>query len=365
MASLAIGDWLGRQPPEFRLLVDATAAAEPDVAPREGIDWDAFQGLAKRHWLASLAFRNLTKDDGSWVPPEARSAMRDELRALVGRNLRMTAETLRICRTFAAVSVPHFVLKGAALGEAIYGNAGLRDSADIDILVPQGNASHCLAMLQDMGYRRRGGAFSSKPALSRFRGFVAKGWLLYNAETDKLMELHWRLNENPYCLPLPADFWRHGAGPRGEGFPTLPPMLWALFLACHGSVCHFTQLKWLTDLHVIQARFPEITPQTLLAEAERHGVSRPVRQTLTLLALVYGTELPAGLLPTVEKDRVLRYLVADSLRALESPVAMGGVRSLRHGVEVIHRLRYRLTLSNRLPYRMFEIVRPLWRWSRV
>lgn len=364
MASGINGDWLQRQPEEFRLLVASTAGPNATARPREPVEWDAFRGLAERHGLASFAFRNLTDEDHSWLPPAVRAGMREDLKARTGHNLRMAAETLRICRAFADADVPHFVLKGAAVGETFYGNPGLRDAVDIDVLVPVQVAPRCLAIVQELGFL--GGATRRwSPNLGRPRRFIAKDWLLQHTESGTLVELHWRLTENPYYLPMPPDLWRRAAEPRGEGFPHLPRLLWALFLVCHGAQSHFTQLKWLTDLHLMQAQFPDITPERLISEADARGLARPVRQALALLDLIYGTDLSPQVRRDVYRHGVLRYLVADALSALEAREALGGVRSLRHGAEVFRRWRYRLALSNGLRYRTFEIARPLWKWTGI
>lgn len=198
------GDWLARQSPEFRLLVEATSGRDLTTPPPQPIDWAVFHALAIRHGLISFAYRNLGDDACPWVQSDTRSAMRRELKARITRNLGMAAETLRICQAFAAAHLPHVVLKGAALGETLYGNAGMRDSADMDILIPPDRAPQCLSIVEAMGF---GSTMSPRPGpgLSLVRRFIAKDWHLKHRESGFLVELHWRLNENPFHLPLPKD----------------------------------------------------------------------------------------------------------------------------------------------------------------
>lgn len=160
--------------------------------------------------------------------------MRRELKAQITRSLGMAAETLRICRVFTDAQVPHVVLKGASVGEAVCGNAGLRDSVDIDILVPVEFAARCLSIFGELG---SGSTLLPKPGpgLSPLRRFITKDWRFKHQETGTLVELHCRLNENLYHLPLPAGVWRQISTANQGHFPRLPPVLWALFLACHGA----------------------------------------------------------------------------------------------------------------------------------
>lgn len=160
--------------------------------------------------------------------------MRRELKAQITRSLGMAAETLRICRVFTDAQVPHVMLKGASVGEAVCGNAGLRDSVDIDILVPVEFAARCLSIFGELG---SGSTLLPKPGpgLSPLRRFITKDWRFKHQETGTLVELHCRLNENLYHLPLPAGVWRQISTANQGHFPRLPPVLWALFLACHGA----------------------------------------------------------------------------------------------------------------------------------
>jgi hypothetical protein len=72
------------------------------------------------------------------------AAVHEELRA---------REYLRVCAiVFSALPVPFLVLKGAALGESIYGNQALRHSHDIDLLVREQDRTAAAAALLDAGF---------------------------------------------------------------------------------------------------------------------------------------------------------------------------------------------------------------------
>ncbi len=79
------------------------------------------------------------------------AAVHEELRA---------REYLRVCAiVFSALPVPFLVLKGAALGEIIYGNQALRHSHDIDLLVREQDRTAAARALLDAGFVPRGEEF--------------------------------------------------------------------------------------------------------------------------------------------------------------------------------------------------------------
>ncbi|MFP6741199.1 MAG: hypothetical protein VCD33_06175 [Alphaproteobacteria bacterium] len=65
------------------------------------------------------------------------------------------------------------------------------------------------------------------------------------------------------------------------------------------------------------------------------------------------------------KDSVIRYLVADALGGIASVERLDAARSPHRAVEVMRRLRYRMTLVTGWRHRAFELVRPLWRWLNI
>ena len=113
------------------------------------------------------------------------------------------------------------------------------------------------------------------------------------------------------------------------------------------------------------ARFPEVTPAILDNAGRDHDVSRPIRQTLALLNILYGTDTPPDVVRAAREDTVMRYLISDTLTSITLPDPMDAARSPRRSAEVIRRLRYRITLVTGWRHRAFEIVRPIWRWLNI
>lgn len=58
---------------------------------------------------------------------------------LVHESVKMAAENVRLQRPFDKARLPVLFLKGASLAVLAYGNLGLRESKDIDLLVSPEN----------------------------------------------------------------------------------------------------------------------------------------------------------------------------------------------------------------------------------
>jgi hypothetical protein len=106
-------------------------------------------------WIGGRLAPLLNAATGPHVPDRAAraflkaAAVHEELRA---------REYLRVCEiVFSALPVPFLVLKGAALGESIYGNQALRHSHDIDLLVREQDRSSAARALLAAGFVLRAG----------------------------------------------------------------------------------------------------------------------------------------------------------------------------------------------------------------
>jgi hypothetical protein len=77
-------------------------------------------------------------------------------------------------------------LKGVVLARQLYGDAGARASADIDILVPAADLAHAIEVVGRMGWRRK------EPAAAGSRLPILHEELVHPALS--MVELHWRVH---------------------------------------------------------------------------------------------------------------------------------------------------------------------------
>lgn len=236
---------------ELRILARAGLRGDPGEAWPTSLvdgplDWELLAALARRHGMVPLLYQAI-QDGHLGEPPrtvlEGLAAERRVCRARTGQQM---ADLERLLEAFDARGVPVLSLKGFLLSARLYGGLSLRESKDLDLLVPRAQRRTACRVLQDQGYRPIGFDPDSN----------AQEWFLerYGLSMDFLhpvrgtnVEVHWFLHqrpdwEDPSAFPVPGN--DGGEGPDRQ----LPPREETLDLLAHGGRHGWYRLKWLTDL---------------------------------------------------------------------------------------------------------------------
>ncbi|MDF8332459.1 nucleotidyltransferase domain-containing protein [Novosphingobium cyanobacteriorum] len=267
-------------------------------------DWQLVARLARVHHVVALVADALASLPEA---PPLRASLAAEAMPLLGIALRQAHETARLVALLGSHLIPTTVLKGAATAARAFGRPGLRQSIDIDLLVPQSQVSAASALLSGEGYVLEG---DLQDALRRGH----KDLLFHHPGTDTTLELHWRLFQNPRLLPVPAQTVPVEILP-GRDVATLPPLEEAIYLCAHGGEHGWARLKWLVDLTAL-IRCGRIDAQELYETARRRRLTRMVGPGLVLAHRVHGTPLPPALERDMARDWRMRRLVDLSWQCL-------------------------------------------------
>jgi hypothetical protein len=280
------------------------------------MDWDVFMDMVRRHRMAALTLDGLTR--AGIAPPPA-------LTELAGRDVRaalaLTVEAARLLRLFEAAAIPAAIVKGPPLSVVAFGQVGLRQCRDLDILVDAPDAAAGLALLEAEGYVRLKDPppQAAGPRLDLWRE-VQKDITLGHRGTGAIVELHHRLTLNPHHLPRlgPRDATR-AVQVAGVALPTLPDAELLPYLCAHGSSHAWFRLKWLADIGaLVGVRSPDEI-QAFHDAASARGVGRAAGQALMLCETLWGHALPEPLRRRLHSDFRVRWLHAIALDALAGP----------------------------------------------
>ena len=124
----------------------------PSASSGVARDWDALIRLAVEQGVAPLLAvrtRNLR------LPVAFRERLESIYSSNSIRNLRLAAEESRISAALAAAGLRHWPLKGPGLSERLYADIGVRQVADLDLLVEPASLARTDALLADLGYARQ------------------------------------------------------------------------------------------------------------------------------------------------------------------------------------------------------------------
>jgi hypothetical protein len=116
-------------------------------------DWDYFYSLAKAHGVAALVYHNLEKLNFlQFIPKEVTDSLRTSLMASLSRNIRNTEAMIEVLKLLNPENIKTVLLKGLALELSVYGNAGLRQMTDVDVLVTRKNCMKAREILMNHGF---------------------------------------------------------------------------------------------------------------------------------------------------------------------------------------------------------------------
>jgi hypothetical protein len=334
--------------PVVRLMLEAVriAAGNADFEriakqAQEHELWQPLIALCAAHRVLPLLSGGLRSIESALVPAPIRARLATTARLLRLRNLVMTQTLLQTLELLQAAGVAALPFKGPVLAQAAYGDIGLREFDDLDLLVRPAQHQRALSALRAAGYRS---ALGFPRASSRF--LIHYEEALVAPRNQAVIDLHWHLHP-PYFEYAPdADALLARAGPLsiGEGqVPTMAPSDCVLMLCVHCARHGWPRLDWLSDL----ARTITAQPldwEELIRDAQRLGCQRMVLVGLALSARLLGAAPPPSLLKRALADYAVVANVERIERALLSGAPpQGGLRTdllIPLGLIEHHRARF-------------------------
>jgi hypothetical protein len=349
--------------------------------------WAKLKEVALREGMAPLLYRALSSHCPDTVPASVLDELRTLYRANAQRVLRMSAVLLRVLDLLAEQGIVALPFKGPLLTELVFGDTALRQIADLDLLLPEGEVAGARQVLLGAGFNDG----DTGPLNWRLtRADCELG--LVHSDSGVLVELHWRTGPRF----ARASFAAEALLLRAQSAPLLGRSVKSLchedvfFVMCtHGCTHEWERLEGLATLAAFVRQKRDWEWESVLERArERHCLYRCLT-SLALLATHTGLDrLPTGLRNALlAHPRALR-LAAELKIADEKPqraTVSGVLRSISwqarcldtSGETAIHLGSRILTPGSRdwrwvsLPPRLsglYYVVRPLrvtWRSMRT
>lgn len=257
-------------------------------------DWDYFASLANEHGVAALAFHNLEKLGFlPQIPEKTASTLKNALMLSLSRNAFHTSVISEVLKILNDENIKTVLLKGFALELVVYGNSGLRQMTDVDILLDRSNHKKARKILMENGYVSLPVkslfhlpiiAYSGKhlPSLLKNGASIDIHLELFGGKRNILTKL---LYENSSEIRISDQLAR---------IP--PPQLFFLYLVKHlyfHELNNESQLRLYTDLVVLIEKYPdEIINNALLTYAAKAGISQILACRLEPLRDLWGMTFP-------------------------------------------------------------------------
>jgi hypothetical protein len=274
-------------------------------------NWESFEGIVRRNRISPLVHRALTRA-GVDLPNALAETLAIRTHAAARRSLVLARESVCMQRALEGEGIVSMIVKGTPLAMLAYGELGLKEAADIDLLVTAKDALKARRLLLRLGGRMD--PLLTEDEFARFVEHDKEAVFVFD-DSKVTVELHWRLVTHRTLLQ-----GVDACGP--EQFVTFPggtlrtladePLF--AFLCLHGGFHNWSRLKWLADVGAFLGGRSSEQVEHLHRSAQTFGAGRSAVVAMLLCRRLFGLRLAPELLAPLLQDPIARAL-ADNVVA--------------------------------------------------
>lgn len=295
-------------------------------------DWRGLRDAALEHGVAAILYRRIVESGSTATPPEQLESLHSLTAANERRCLRMSVQLLRLLEVLSREGLDALPVKGPVMAEALYGDAGLRHFADLDIAIrPRDVAAARRALLAE-GFRQITGVGIG---LDRLLASECE-FALESADRGLVIDLHWRLGPRFAQASLPVEDLMANARKTtffGRDLLTLSREDLFAVMCVHGAHNHrWNELELVAALGAWGAAAARSDWLPLLDRAARLGCLRRCIIGCLLMRAVTGVTLPVDAEARIARDALAVRLARAArerlfARGLETPESdgLGGI----------------------------------------
>lgn len=277
-----------------RTHMDAATAARLRFLLAQKPDWRYLLWLASWHRVTRLLLLHLKHQPAGLVPATVLEQLSRQSTAQAPQSLFQLSELLRVLRLLADQGIAAVPFKGPAMSAALYGDPGLRESEDLDVLIQAGDFQAAKKLLLSQGFRPwESLSLGQEATYLRYEC----GYTFVHEQSQIAIDLHWDFTRKYFALPLDLDcMWQRmqTAELAGQTINQLAPEDLLLILCIHGAKHLWAGLNWICDVAELLRAAPQLDWQYLTTQAQRSGCQRLLGVGLHLAHKLLGTELPVA-----------------------------------------------------------------------
>jgi hypothetical protein len=296
--------------------------------------WPTLLQLAETHGLIPLLAERIKNSDPSSIPREVRATLYESRRSHAIFALQLTAELFRLLHCFAEAGLETLLTKGPALSVRCYGDPGMRQYGDLDLIVREKDIRRATLAMLDLGYEPRVPltAIDAKKIPGEYAFRKLGTHLLVEFHTERTFRYH------PRPLRIEKLFERSASVTiDGRDIPALSPEDELVLICVHGAKHFWERLMWIADVAALISSRQPPDWDCAMATAREVGAERILRLGLRLASDVLGAELPVQVEANVRSDRAASKLAAQ----IENCLAFREPRSIGILQRAVFRIRMR------------------------
>jgi Uncharacterised nucleotidyltransferase len=248
--------------------------------------------------LLPLLYRNLERHAVDDPRMKSLATIHAEARR---KNERLLDRVGAMLRAFEAAGIRTLVLKGIALATLHYRDIGARPMADVDILVPVGQARDAMALLRARGWRH---AQAGHPETHIPYCHSAN----FRDPSRLQLDLHWHVMIQCCQAEADAAFWAAAREVEIAQAPTrvLSPADQLLHVCVHGMAWRHRPrlIRWIADaLTIISAEGQQLDWSRLAEQAEARRLGHTIRCAMDYLVERFDASIPSTALARLRSIR--------------------------------------------------------------
>jgi hypothetical protein len=303
--------------PELELLLccvqatpSAVTRARIQTLLRAELDWVYLRQLARNHGVMPLLYHSLSHDYPQAVPAAVLQQLESDFYGNAARNLRLVGKLLGSLDFLADRGIAAIPYKGPVLAASAYGDLAVRQFDDLDILVHERDATRARDLLVAEGLRCEPNVKRAQEA-AYLRDYGE--YQLVGGDGQLILELHWRLAESYFSVPLAtAQLWERLQPVLlvDRELRTLSPEDLLLILCLHGGKHFWSRLAWVCDVARLIAANPALNWMWVMEQATGARCARMLWLGLVLACDLLDTPVPEAVQQRARADEVAASLAA-------------------------------------------------------
>jgi hypothetical protein len=286
---------------------------------REDLDWNYLLRSGIRSRTFPLLYAHLNAELASLAPEDVVEQFSNRAKKIHARNLILTNELCRVSRLLQKNGIEPIPYKGPALAAILYGNIGLRQFTDLDILVKFSDVLKARNILLDEGYQPADDIEPMTPSQRRAFFHFHYTYDFHHKESGHRLEMHWGIVPRHFGIGLDYDqLWKRAVRTSfcNVSLLTLSPEDSLLILCVSGTKHLWNQIGRICDVAETIRIYPKLDWNLLLKNAEQLRIRRIVYLALYLSKHLFHASVPDVVWRKIEGDAVVAKLGKGLLQSL-------------------------------------------------
>ena len=289
-----------------RTLDAATAEQLRELLGRD-LDWQYLVATAHHHCILPLLYLHLNSTTPSLVPAYVNERLHRDNSQATRFSLFLTGELLKVVELLEENGIPAASFKGPTLAVRAYGDVGLRQFGDLDILVRKKDILRVKEFLINRAFKSTLELTNSQQAaLLRFDSAYT-----FANERGVMLDVHWDFVERHFAFDIEVDRLWERLEPvtiSGKEILTLSSEDLLLILCLHGFTHLWERLGWICDVASLIDSRKDLNWQLVLDNATSLGARRILSLGLFLANDMLGASIPAEVSTSLPPDARVKKL---------------------------------------------------------